>query len=268
MPAAARRSSAGVRTTGWPYAPVRNGTSWSAITSRMFGARLMRSRDALRRSRQPRPLSVQAHVQLAAGEGDDDRALTVRRRRYGHGARPRRARLPHPALPHARGHAPRRVDARDLDVRPLRKARVPLEQRPDAWKVVRIADDDGVRVPDVHRDEVDPLDALRPQDLDRELLLDPSVGGPARDDFALADAHARALGAEPGCNDPRRVPGHLGGGAVGVPDDDVGPVVAVRDDLGDAVRIADAAPDTLRIERLLRHEVHVSVRAPPLHRHS
>src|SRR3954447_10709239 len=193
MPAAARRSSEGVRTTAWPYAPVRNGTSWSTITSRMFGGRLMRSRDALRRSRQPRPLAVEAHVQLAAREGDDDRALAVRRGRNCHGARPRRARLPHPALPHARGHAPRRVDPCDLDVRPLREARVPLEQRPESRKVVRVSDDDGVRGAHVDPDEVDPLDALAPEHLHRELLLDASVGGSARDHLALADTDARAL---------------------------------------------------------------------------
>src|SRR3954451_7650484 len=215
MPAAARRSSEGVRTTGWPYARVRTAPSGSPITSRMFGGRLMRSRDTLRRTRQPRPLAVEAHVQLAAREGDDDRALAVRRRRDCNGARPRRARLPHPALPHARSYAPRRVDPCDLDVRPLREARVPLEQRPESRKVVRIADDDGVRIAHVDRDEVDPLDALAPDELHRELLLDASMGVSERDHLALADTHARALGAEPGCDDSRRVARHLGGGAVG-----------------------------------------------------
>src|SRR4051794_41309969 len=37
MPSRASRSRLGVRATGSPYGPVRNGTSWSARTTRMFG---------------------------------------------------------------------------------------------------------------------------------------------------------------------------------------------------------------------------------------
>src|SRR5918993_2230256 len=58
MPSAASRSRDGVRTTGWPYAPVKNGTSWSAMTRRTFGGRsgivarsiLIRREERVRRS--------------------------------------------------------------------------------------------------------------------------------------------------------------------------------------------------------------------------
>ena len=63
--------------------------------------------------------ALDADVEVAAGEVDDDLAVAVRRRRDRDGARSRRARLPHAALPDARGDLAGRVDARDLDVRPL-----------------------------------------------------------------------------------------------------------------------------------------------------
>src|SRR5215204_3709083 len=58
IPSAARRSRDGVCTTGWPYAPVKNGTSWSAMTRRTFGGRsgidarriLIRREECVRRS--------------------------------------------------------------------------------------------------------------------------------------------------------------------------------------------------------------------------
>ena len=130
-------------------------------------------------------------MQVAAGEGDDDVSLAVRRSRDGHGARSRRARLPHAALPHARRHAARRVDARDLHVRALRKPRVRLEHRPDARQLVGIADDDRVRVADVDRDHLVSRDALGRRHLHlSDVLLDPPVRQPPRDDLALADADA------------------------------------------------------------------------------
>ena len=61
----------------------------------------------------------------------------MRRRRDCDRARAGRGRLPHPALPHARGHLAGTVDARDLHVRPVREARMRLEQRPEPRHVVR-----------------------------------------------------------------------------------------------------------------------------------
>src|SRR6185312_12531369 len=82
------------------------------------------------------------------------------------GARAGRRRLPHAALPDARGDLTVIVDARDLDVRAVREAGMRLEQRPDARKLVRVALDDGVRVPDDDGRELDPVNGFLWPDLD------------------------------------------------------------------------------------------------------
>ena len=89
------------------------------------------------RADQRRPAVVQPDGQVAAGEGDDDLAVAVRRRRHRDGARAGRLRLPHASLPDPRRHMARRVDARDLDVRALREARMRLEPRADLGQARR-----------------------------------------------------------------------------------------------------------------------------------
>ena len=75
-----------------------------------------------------------------------------------------------------------------------------------------------------------------------QLLLDLAVRRPARDDLARRRrARASVSAAEPRGDDPRRVPGHLRGRAVRVPDHDVRPVVAARGHLDDAVGVTDLA---------------------------
>ena len=113
-----------------------------------------------RRTGERRAAAVEPHAQVAAREVHEHVALAVRRRRDRHRARPGRRRLPHAALPHARGHLAGPVDAHDLDVRPVRKARMRLEQRPDELDVVGVADDDRVRVADVDDGDVEARDAL------------------------------------------------------------------------------------------------------------
>jgi 2,3,4,5-tetrahydropyridine-2-carboxylate N-succinyltransferase len=114
--------------------------------------------------------------QLASREGNHDLAFAVRRGRDGDGARPGGARLTDAALPDTRPHAPRRLDVRHLDVRPLREARMPLEQRPHTLNLGWVAADDGVRVADRDRDELDAVDRLRLPHLDcPQVLLDDAV---------------------------------------------------------------------------------------------
>ena len=63
--------------------------------------------------------------------------------------------------------SPGAVDARDLDVRAFREARVRLEERAELADPRRIAEHDGVRVADGDRDQLDAGDDLGRQDLDR-----------------------------------------------------------------------------------------------------
>src|SRR3989442_8221288 len=92
--------------------------------------------------------ALQAHSQIAAWEMDERLALPNRRRGHGHRACSGCARLPHAALPNTRRDLSWPVETDDLDVRSSWKPRMRLEQRADKRQVVRVADHDGVRVPD------------------------------------------------------------------------------------------------------------------------
>ena len=185
---------------------------------------------------------------------DDDRALSVRGGSHGDGARARRRCLSHSALPDARGDLPRPVDARNLHVGAIGKACMRLEQQADAADLARVADDDGMRVPDRDRNDRQTVDQLGMTDLEwADVLLDPSVGASARSDLALADAdtdgvEARPLG-KPARDDPGAVAGHLGLRTVGVPDHDLGRVALDRDDLENAIRVATCRLDLGRSQR-------------------
>ena len=158
-------------------------------------------------------------------------------------------------------------------LRPLRETRVRLEQRPDERKVVRVADDDRVRVP--HRDGGHPEtgDALGLVHLDRaHVLLDEVSAQHACDDLSRPDPYAHLVGARPLCEparrDARAVPGELGGRAVGVPDHDLRRRAVDGHDLQDPVRIADLAANELRRQpSRLREQVDVPVGVPARRSH-
>src|SRR5262249_14972468 len=135
-------------------------------------------------------------------------------------------RLPHAALPDARGHASGAFDARNLNVCPLREAWVALEQRTDRSDLARVALNDRVRV--AHRDgsELDPFDDLARPYVDRsELLLDWPVQDPRLRD-PLADTDPDRVGAfalgQPPRGDPRAVSRQLCPRPVRVPDGNLG----------------------------------------------
>jgi hypothetical protein len=175
---------------------------------------------------------------------DQDLAVAVRRGGDRDRTRAGGRRLPHAALPDPRRDLAVALDADDLDVRALGEPRVRLEERSDADDLGGIAADDGVRVPDRHADELDPLDRLGRADRDRpELLLHLGAAQHARADLAVADADADALCPgplrEPARGDSRPVAGHLGCRPVRVPDHHVRPVRARGDHLDDAVGVAN-----------------------------
>src|SRR5262245_25819982 len=99
---------------------------------------------------------VERYLELAARERDFDRALTPvvrdRSRRDRSGARPGGEGLPHTALPDGRGDLVRTVHADELDVRALREALMPLEQRAEPQQLLApgLSANDGVRVADAH----------------------------------------------------------------------------------------------------------------------
>src|SRR5437867_6810331 len=128
---------------------------------------------------------------------DLHRALTPTARhrcsRRGHGARARRQRLPGAALPHGDAELVHVVDAYELDVRPIRKARVPLDAgtEPEEVATLGLATHDRVRVADRHGRELDLLVAeverLGLPHLDRsEVELDVPVRAHARVECARA----------------------------------------------------------------------------------
>ena len=142
---------------------------------------------ALGRPGQPRAAVLEADQELAAGERDDDVPAPVRRRSHRDGAGSGRPRLPHAALPDARGHAAGPFASRDLDVRPLREAWMRLEQRPDSRQVGRIAQNDGVRIPNGHARDIEVSDTLELERVElSHLLLDPAVCEQARTNLAPA----------------------------------------------------------------------------------
>jgi 2,3,4,5-tetrahydropyridine-2-carboxylate N-succinyltransferase len=83
--------------------------------------------DLLSRTGERRAAALEAHAQIAARKVHDDVALAMRRGRHGDGARAGGGRLPHAALPDTCGHLAGCVDARDLDVRPVREVGMRLE---------------------------------------------------------------------------------------------------------------------------------------------
>src|SRR5262249_60578769 len=99
-------------------------------------------------------------------------------------------------LPDPRSHLTRGVDARHLDIRPVRKPRMRLEPRADPADLAGVAAHDRVRIADRHGDELDPVDCLGLADQDRaELLLDVAAREHSCNDSAVADAYAHLFGA-------------------------------------------------------------------------
>src|SRR5205085_4763990 len=156
------------------------------------------------------------HRERSAWERDFGLALPGKRGRDRDGARPRRLGLPHTALPDPGHEAARAVRARDLDVGAAGKARMRFQQRPDALDLSRVAHDDGVRVSDRDRYELDPLEPLRRADLDRSQLLFDQLAADPRPRHPLTDADLHLVGAaslgEPAGDDPRPVARQLGAG--------------------------------------------------------
>ena len=170
---------------------------------------------------------------------------------------------PCPALPDDDAEVARRVGPHELDVRALREALVALDKwaEPQQLIALRLAPEDGVRVADRDRRELEALAA----DLDRlgradlgepEIDLD-LVSADTGGDEPLAQAHAGegdpAPPREPECGDPRPVARDLGARPVRVPDDDVGLGSPDVRDLEDAVR-ADPVVRVAETPHLVGHE--------------
>ena len=179
-------------------------------------------------------------------------------------------RLPHAALPHARRHASRRVDSRNLHIRPAREAGVRLEQRPDPRQVVGVAEHDRVRV--AHVDGITSRPATRSGAKDLHLaqvLLDLAVEGATRENLAR---RRRARGS-------RSAPSHAATIRVALPD-----ISAVEPSGFQMTTSAQSSPravtcdDPVSVPHFARtrsrssatsvDEVDVAVRVPPLHRQS
>src|SRR5438034_3137286 len=225
--------------------------------------------DLLRRPGKRGAAVGELDVEVAAGEVHRDRALApavgYRGRGGRDGARAGGERLPRPALPDPDCDLVRAVDLDELHVGASREALVLLDERAQAQKLgsVRVAADDGVRVPDRHRRELDRLaadvDRLRLAHLDlAHLLLHFTVAAQPGADDALPDEDpdpvVSAAPREPAGGDARTVAGELGDGSVRVPDHDFSRVAVGRDHLEDPVRadtevvVADAL-DVLRVQR-------------------
>src|SRR5205085_1421483 len=118
--------------------------------------------------------AFEADAEVTARKVDQDLpALRVRRGGHGDGARPGRRGLADAALPYAGRDLAGPVDARDLDVRPVREPRVRLEQRTDPGQVARIAGDDRMRVSKGDGRDGQALDLLAATDVHlAEILLD------------------------------------------------------------------------------------------------
>ena len=120
--------------------------------------------DFLRRAGEARSaVAVQLHEQVAAGEMDVNRTLTPTVCDRGRGGRyracPRRERLAGAALPHAHGEIVWAVDPNELNIRPFGEPRMALDLRaePPQLAALRLSPQDGVRIPDRYRRELDPL---------------------------------------------------------------------------------------------------------------
>src|SRR4051812_11640582 len=131
----------------------------------------------------------------------------------GNRARPRGEGLPRSALPDADEDVIRTVHAHELDVRALREPLVVLDERPEPQQVaaVRLPADDGVRIADRDRRELDRLavnvDRLPLSHLDlADVHLDLVATAHAPADLARADANGDLVLAasprEPARGDP------------------------------------------------------------------
>src|ERR671936_482159 len=141
---------------------------------------------------------------------DVDRALAPavsdRRGRRRDGARSRRERHPYSALPHTDREVVRSVHVHELHVRPLRKARMSLDQRPEPTYVRGITADDSVRIADRDRRELDLLaveaDGLPLPDVHVPNVDNDVVAVDVRGHVALADAQLHlpraGLASQPG----------------------------------------------------------------------
>ena len=144
-----------------------------------------------------------------------------------------------------------------------------LQQRPDQRQVIRVTDDDGVRVPHRDRRHLETRDTLAPVDLHlAEVGLDSPVAEHPRFHHPRPDREPHPLDAvplgEPARHDARPVAGHLGLRAVRVPDRDVGRVRAGHIHLEDAVRVADELADAVGRElSVLQEQVGVAECVPP-----
>ena len=165
------------------------------------------------------------------------------RRRHGDRARSRRWRLPHPALPDARRHLSRAVDADDLDVRAARES-VDASRAAGRYGVSSSGSpsDDSVRVADRDGHE---LTSRRPsrarrrrprRDLARCHRSRADDSRPARAIATRTSIRVRPdRSSQPGGRDARPVARELGLRPVRVPDGDVDGVAALAEDLEDAV---------------------------------
>src|SRR6476661_8975264 len=115
----------------------------------------------------------------------------MRRSGYRDRARARSRRLPHATLPDARRHLARPLDADDLDVRPLREARMSLEARTELADPLRVAEHDRVRVADRDRSQLDAVHDLGRPHLHRsKLRLIQAVLDPRHSDGPRPDMDA------------------------------------------------------------------------------
>src|SRR6188474_3494267 len=210
----ARSSSvhAASRRTSRPRSTTSSGSSRSRPEASDPG-----SVDLLGRAVERGAAMLEAYAKIPSRKVDDDLAVSMRGRSDGNRARARRQRLPHASLPDARRDLAGSVDAGDLDVRAVRKARVRLESRADRADLGRVAEHDRVRVADRDRHERDSVRELSRTDCDlAELLLDLAVFMDTCAHYQRADAHvdlARAgLGCEPRCGDTGAVPRELRAG--------------------------------------------------------
>ena len=198
---------------------------------------------ALRGAGEACAAALESHEKVAPWKVNDNVAVIVGRCRDCDGTRSGRRCLPHSALPDARRNFSQSLDPNNLNVGAVGEPWMRLEQGSDALDLVRVSDDDRVRVSYRDPDECNPVDDFRwPDPNFAEVLLDLAALEHRRDDFPLADTNrnptcAAALG-EPGGGNASSVARELGLRAVGIPDDDAHVLVTGGDDLDDAIGVA------------------------------
>ena len=167
---------------------------------------------------------------------------------------------PCPALPDEDGDDVAWLGTRELDVRPVREARVRLDRRADPQQIVagqRVPQHDCMRVPDQHGNDGEPL----PGDVEHlvgrddnlvELLSDePVLGRPGPHEASRRrdlDLVRIRLTKQPRSRDARAVSGHLGVRPVRVPDPELGSSCASRE----TISSTPSLPIPVRTSQILR----------------